>query len=630
MPKIAVLSQHIINKIAAGEVIERPASVVKELLENSLDAGATRVQIDIEDGGKKLIRITDNGCGMEAADLALAVTPHATSKIASDDDLFSINTLGFRGEALPSIASVSHMEIISRPADTAEGARLVINGGQAEEIAPAAAAAGTTISIRNLFFNTPARRKFLRTTNTEIGHITEQFTRIAIANSHAHLTLSHNGRTLHDLPTDQPLRERIGKLFSPELTDSLIAIHREDRGIKIVGMIAPPQQSRASAQWQYLLLNGRYIRDRFVGHAIKEAYRGLMEINRSPILFLFITLPPYKVDVNVHPTKTEVRFADSNVVHSQVLAAIRDKLLGSDLRVPVKTQENDPARNDTAQREDIASRQENVRQAMADFFNKSTPAGSQHARPSTEFPIMNTDSPENIPYKQDFLSPAVSRSDRFGTSNKEYTQPETERRFDMSDSEQVVDHLSDQFLQIHNSYLVAESEDGIIIIDQHALHERLIFQQLMEQSRQGPLQSQRCLIPETLDVTEGQMDALESAKEFLENLGVLIEPFGPRTIAIQGFPMLLDKLKPAVFISDLLDLLDEQAGQVSQEQLLHKVLDMMSCRAAVKAGDKLTAPEIKNLLKQRDTVERSSNCPHGRPTTIHMSLGQLEKQFKRT
>ncbi len=612
MSVIKVLPQHLVNKIAAGEVVERPMSVVKELLENSLDAGAGRVTIDIEDGGKKLIRIADDGRGMTAEEIALAFTPHATSKIANEDDLAAIHTLGFRGEALASIASISQVEVISRPADQIEGARLVIQGGDFEPVTPAPASVGTTMSIRNLFYNTPARRKFLRTSNTEMGHITEQFIRIALAYPHAHLTLNHNGRTLHDLPADQSLRQRIADLFTAELAQDLIPIQRSDHGVEVSGLIAPPQQSRAAKQLQYVFLNGRFIRDKFIGHAIREGYRGMMEINRQPVVFIFLKLDPAEVDVNVHPTKIEVRFVNSNSVHSQVLAAIRDRLLGSDLSVPLRTK---PDADDTAQaapslddnlRDDEQHRQR-VRQAMVDFFKTNAPGSSgsapaQHStRPAGQLPqqrlIPDTerfcaDSPAPAPPEVRPLA-ADDANERLSPSSQPSARPPV------------------RFIQIHNSYLAVESPEGMIIVDQHALHERVIYEQLYAQHNSGPLPSQRALIPETIDVSPSQMAAMEEYRETLEELGVFVEQFGPRTIAIQGFPALLNKACPRTFIADLLDILVEQAGRVSREQLIHHLLDMMACKAAVKAGDHLNDDEIQALLAQREKVERAGNCPHG-------------------
>ena len=613
MPKIRLLSQHLINQIAAGEVVERPASVAKELIENSLDAGAKQITLEIEDGGKKLIKVTDDGCGMEPEDIALAVTAHATSKLQNENDLFAIKTLGFRGEALASIAVISQLEIVSRTKNRDEGFRLAVSGGQQKAAQPAAAAEGTTISVRNLFFNTPARRKFLRTTNTEMGHILEQFTRIALANTNVQMTLTHNGRLVHKLSAGQPTERRIAALFSEELAQSLIPVRREHADMKIRGLAATPRQSRAAGQWQYVFVNGRNIRDRFVNHAIKQGYQGLLEINKQPVVFLFIEMAPEMLDVNVHPAKTEVRFANSNAVHSQVVAAIRDQLLNSDLSTPLqedKTQ--DRGEND---RENQQQRQQNIRQAMSDFFKSAPPP---------PWPSQN---------RPEYSKPQQYRHDTaYASRSTEKIQPIPQTAVN---SERIAQHetLSEKqrrFIQIHDSYLVAQSDDGLIIVDQHALHERIIFQQLKELIEKGPLPSQRCLIPETVDLKAEQMAFIEKSTELLAELGIELEQFGPRTVAIQAYPTAIERVGSAKIIPDMLDIIVSRAGQISREELLHQVLDTMACKAAVKAGDRLTDSEIENLLGQLEKVERSSHCPHGRPTTIRLSKAQLEKQFKRT
>jgi len=664
MANIATLPQLLVNKIAAGEVVERPASVVKELLENSLDAGAKRVAVDIEDGGKRLIRISDDGCGIAPDQLPLAVAPHATSKIAQEADLYTIASFGFRGEALASIASVSQVDIVSRQADAIEGAALTINGGDLAPTTPAAGAPGTTITVQNLFFNTPARRKFLRRPNTEMGHISEQFTRVALANPDVHLTLSHNGRLLHELPAGASLRDRVAALFSRELAQGLLSVARRERDIEIDGLIGLPQHSRPSSQWQYVFLNGRCIRDRFISHALREAYRGLMEPSRQPVVFLFLRVPAEAVDVNVHPAKTEVRFADSNVIHSQVLAALRDRLLSTDLSATYQGSHNATARKgqsapnpqpgQSCETETPEQRRERVRRAMADFFKTSgppqntpnappaptTPTGEMTQTGPNTAPTMNSDtrpplpsaipdtSPDHAPeapaqpasqYAADHPSPAPDPSTA-PQANPAATPPAQPGELEPSK----------HYVQIHNSYLVTESDDGMVIVDQHALHERIIYERLHQQVSNGTLSSQRLLIPETVDVTANQMAAMEKAGPLLESLGVLLEPFGPRTVAVQGFPTLLERVGPAEFVGDLLDLLVAQAGKVSREQLLHELLDMMACKAAVKAGDPLTQQEIEALLAQGKNVDRASNCPHGRPTSIKLSLAQLEKQFKRT
>ncbi len=647
MPRINVLSQHLVNKIAAGEVVERPASVVKELLENSIDAGAGKITLEIEDGGKKLIRVSDDGCGMDGDDIELAYRPHATSKIKTNDDLFSICTMGFRGEAMASIASVSQMEIVSRTKDQIEGWRLACNGGDLSEKTPAAASCGTVTTVQNLFFNTPARRKFLKTNNTEMGHINEQFTRITLAHRQIHFVLIHNGRKLKDLPADQSLTQRAATLFSTELADGLIPVSRNDRGVEISGVIARPQQARSGSQWQYVFLNGRYIRDKFIGHAIREGYRGMMEINRQPITFLFIKIDPKTVDVNVHPTKIEVRFADSNVIHSQVLAAVRDKLLGSDMAVQYKgSQTSSATEPDEIQRtkEEAEERRQRVRAAMADFFKKSPVANGNQRQMNFNSGYKNN---QGVAEQVAAGGLAASHTLETTTSSPKVVQPptlntqsgpvETVETSDEPSADVAYKTGTDQpsepvgrFLQIHNSYIVEQSKEGLDIIDQHALHERALYEKLYDQLNDGPLVAQRYLIPEVIDVTPAQLAAVETHAETLKSLGVEAEQFGPGSVAVQAFPVLLEKASPGAFVSDLLDMLVIQAGRVTREELMHSILDMMACKAAVKAGDYLTEDEIKNLLAYRNIVQRSGNCPHGRPTTIKLSLNELEKLFKRT
>lgn len=646
MTTINVLSQNMVNKIAAGEVVERPASAVKEMMENSMDAGATRVAVEVEDGGKKLIRVSDNGCGMDADDVVLAFAPHATSKIVTDDDLFAIETLGFRGEALASIASISQVEIVSRPSDAIEGARLEISAGEQLPVTPASSSCGTTITIRNLFFNTPARRKFLRTANTEMGHIAEQFTRIALAHTQTHLSLTHNGRTVHDLPAGQTLQQRIGLLFSSELADALFPVNRKEHDIEITGLIAHPQQSRAGAQWQYIFLNGRHIRDRFIGHAIREAYRGMVEINRRPIVFLFLRMPPAAVDVNVHPAKTEVRFSNSNMVHSQVLAAIRDRLLSSDLTMPLRGG-NLAGPSSSHQGTDADSsgnepeHQERVRQAMADFFKSS--ASRQTAannRPAGHTPVRGVPAQDAFSKPPDSLSHSGAPVTNDASLMETPESPPPVSAGPIPTAEQYTDqHIKDEraytdeigpVLQIHNTYIVTGTEDGFVIIDQHALHERILYEELTRQLDKGPLAAQRRLIPEVVDVTAEQIAGAENHTELLAGMGITIEQFGPRSIAVQSFPVLLDKADPSEFVRDLLDLFLERAGNLSRDELIHHVLDMMACKAAVKAGDPLSDAEIRALLAQRQLIQQSGTCPHGRPTTIRLSLAELEKQFKRT
>lgn len=640
MSRIRVLPDLLVNKIAAGEVVERPASVLKELLENSVDAGATRIDVTLEDGGKQLVRVADDGGGMTEAEVTLAVAPHATSKIATVDDLFQIATMGFRGEALASIGSVSHLRIVSRVPDEPGGCEIGVTGDRIEGPKPVAASPGTTVEVRDLFFNVPARRKFLRTTNTEMGHLSEQLVRIGLAQTHVHLTCTHNGRKTQDLPAhggadaNAVLRRRIADLFGPELAEALIGIERRERGLRIFGWVAPPAQTRGTAAWQYTWLNGRFIRDRFVGHAIREAYRGLLPQGRFPVVFLFLETDPADVDVNVHPTKIEVRFRDSNLVHSQVLAALRETFLRLDLS-PGLTADGAPQRDalpgdampgsgaparDRAAwsgssptaagrlgREGLTepspSHQQQMRQALADFLRNA---------PSAE------------PRPEEYVAPAAEPD----------AQPRDDGGTIDSDQAGAPDHASSggagNAIQLHNTYLVAETEDGLIIVDQHALHERIIYQQLVARIARGKLESQRLLLAETVNVTPAETACLDAFAELIERLGLDVMPFGPTTVAVQAVPSVLNDGDVVDWVRQLLARLADKPDQDVTDEFVHELLDMMACKAAVKAGDPLTTEEIEALLAQRSTVEKASACPHGRPTTLRLTIRDLEKQFKRS
>jgi DNA mismatch repair protein MutL len=604
MGQIKVLDQNMVNMIAAGEVIERPASVVKELMENSIDAGATKITVSIEDGGRKLISVTDNGCGMDGEDLARAFEPHTTSKIKTSKDLHGISTLGFRGEALASIASVAQIRATSRMKNEAGANCIEIDCGSKGEISPASADYGTTIQVRDIFYKLPARRKFLRTANTEIGHISEQFTRIALANNDLDLTLIHNGRELYRLPEKDGIKQRIVELFpmpASEISENLIEAENNEKGLHILALMGTPGISRTSNKFQYAFLNGRFIRDKFISHAIKEAYRGLLEPNRFPVVFLFIQMPYEDYDVNVHPTKIEVRFYNANLVHSQILGALREKLLGIDLhtqaKLPIAT--SSPRRESMSQR---GHRRQEITDAMAEFFKKHRPVQTQ----------------EQFSYTSKQQLAAL----------RPLTGQITENHIKHPAPEIALEPR--KFLQIHDSFIVVQTEDGFVIIDQHALHERIIYEHLCRRIRKSKLESQKLLIPESFEVTPSGADALKNNAELLEKLGIELVPFGPKTIAIQAFPTLLAKADPLDFVQDLIDLLDHKDTNLDGERLLDEVLNMAACKAAIKAGQRLTDSEIEQLLADKVNAESSSRCPHGRPTTIKFSISDLEKQFKRT
>ncbi|MDP6634626.1 MAG: DNA mismatch repair endonuclease MutL [Phycisphaerae bacterium] len=616
---IRVLPVHLVNKIAAGEVIERPASIVKELVENSLDAGATRIEVTIEDGGKKLISVSDNGGGMDADDLAKAFVPHATSKLPSEDDLFNISTLGFRGEALASVGSISHAHIRTRRADSPDGAGFEVSasGQTVEEVRPCPSAPGTTVTVRDLFFNTPARRKFLRTANTESAHVTEQVARLALPHPHVAFLYKHNGRKVHDLPACETTRQRIGDLFGAELSDSLLSVPKRGDEMSLAALIGPPSAARGSGKWQYFFLNGRYIRDRVLSHSLREAYRGLLDPRRWPVAFVFIEVPPADVDVNVHPSKIEVRFRNSQQVHGLILAALRETLNKSNITPSASLEPNVIAELDDNLPD--TDRQDSLRQAMADFF-KSAPApqprlsfpethGSRSghaAQPATEtYPLPLNRSPD---------PPAVSYESPQPAERSKTTQPAPAAAF-----------------QIHDSYIVAQCPDGLIIVDQHALHERVIYNDLKTRLSSGGLTAQRMLIPQTLTVTAAEADLLSVNKALLGSLGIEVAPFGPDTVAIQQFPTLLAERGSGgvEFLREVLDKLGEDSS-ADTEQLIEGVLQVMACKAAIKAGQPLSTDEMESLLARRDDIDKASSCPHGRPTTLKLTLQDLDKQFKRT
>jgi len=612
MGKIAVLGDNMVNVIAAGEVVERPASVLKELLENSIDAGAKSIIVTIEDGGLELVGVSDDGSGMAAEDLAMAFQRHATSKIYREEDLERIATMGFRGEALASIAAVAQVRAVSRAADSVEASCVEIDCGVIGQVRPASGTVGTIVEVRKLFYKLPARRKFLRTANTEMKHITEHFTRIALSHCELEMTLVHNGREIFRLSRNQTARDRVRALLTDSIAEDLIEFSSREKGLRIWGLFGRPAMARTSNKYQYAFLNGRFIRDKFVSHAIQEAYRGMMEPGRFPIAFVWMEMPFDAYDVNVHPMKLEVRFYDPNLVHSQIMGAMRERLMSLDLDVtgtlPGATHHTGVLTSDDLAGED-AARRERIARAMADFFENQKAASDQRrlgftGAAKTSFPSAPRSSQAVAAPRPDADPAAVSAS----------PVPAPPRKF----------------LQVHDSYIVAETDDGFLIVDQHALHERVIYEDLCRKLAEGVLESQKLLIPETFDVTPEQADAIDANSEIMEKLGIFVEPFGPRTVAIQAFPLMLEKVAPVEFVQGLLDLVGDKELCPDPERLLHEALDMAACKAAVKAGQRLAESEIAQLLEDRDRIDRSSRCPHGRPTVIKMSLAELEKQFKRT
>ena len=609
--RIQQLSQSLVNRIAAGEVIERPAAVVKELVENALDAGATHIHIDVEDGGRELIRVIDNGRGIDPADLPLAFASHATSKLVSDEDLFRINTMGFRGEALASIGSVSHSRILSRATDSDTAYEIFNRGGALSDAQAAAGNCGTVVEVRNLFFNTPARRKFIKGAATEYGHISDMIMRLALPHAAVSFKLTHNNRSTLTLPCTTA-EDRLLAGWPDDFRDSRLAVDFRDAEIRLRGIIGLPELARPTGKYQFLYLNGRHIRDKYIQHALREAFRGLTEPGRYPAGILLLEMPAGDVDVNVHPTKTEVRFRDGGRIHGLVLSGVREKLLGSDLTpsaVPMRVDGPEIPRQD-------------LREQLASFFRQGPVA------PTGEVSTFSAGPSTHLSEQRSTFD--VQRPAMNGGQSSQVDSAVGSSTLDGGRSTEVLKDNRAPAIQLHNSYLVAQSDDGMIIIDQHALHERIMYEELLARVTRGPLESQRMLIPQVVPASSRQIALLEPIREMLERLGIEVTSFGPGSVAVQSFPSFLEKLDPAEFVTDLLERGEQELMDLHGEELLHEILDMMSCKAAVKAGDPLTPAEIEALLSRRELVERSSNCPHGRPTTLRLSLRDLDKQFKRT
>ena len=634
---IQQLPSSVINKIAAGEVIERPASVVKELLENSVDAGATHIEVTIEQGGIELIRIVDNGSGIPRDELTLAVTSHATSKIVDADDLFRVGTFGFRGEALASICEVSQAMIRSKTENQECGFELLINGGHHEPIAPCGGTTGTTMEIRQLFYNTPVRQKFLRTPQTEKGHIAEAFARVALANPQIAMTLTHNTTVVHHLPATESWRERISAFFGAEISDNLISVSDTDGAVQVSGFVVDPSVSRSNNRMQYLFLNRRYIRDRSLQHALSESYRGLLMVGRYPACFLRLAMPPEDVDVNVHPAKLEVRFRNGGQIYKQLLSTIRNRFLTTDLTAKGQLGRRDGGQIATAVgNNDSMHSTESGSAAVAIQDRLTFPpatsaanfAGSPVApRTSVGFgpPSIPGSNAEFRPYPD---GPSVAGS--MPAESAAYSSnplPPVSSATGVATGEAPVQRML--ALQVHNTYLISETEEGMVIIDQHALHERIIYEQLRDRILGGDLESQRLLVPEPVTLPPAEAAAVLDAADTLARIGIAVEPFGGDTVLVSSYPAMLANHNPADMLKSVVEKIVDEAGTPEERDVIDELLHMISCKAAVKAGDRLSPEEITSLLEHRELCQDAHHCPHGRPTSLVFSRQELDKRFKR-
>jgi DNA mismatch repair protein MutL len=626
MGVIRQLTASVINQIAAGEVVERPASVVKELLENAIDAGATRVDVTVERGGKDLIRVADNGQGMAPDDLPMAFQPHATSKLFEAEDLSRIRTLGFRGEALAAIAEVSKVRCQTRQEEAEAGSEISIDAGVASPVRACGCPVGTVIEVRHLFYNTPVRRTYLKSDSTEAGHVIEMFTRIALAYPTVHLTFRSGGKVLHDLPAVTGVKERIGVFFGRELADSLLWVESQYDQTHLWGYVAHPSQSRSSTKTQFLFLGGRYVRDRSLGHALSEAFRGLLMVGRSPVAFLHLEVPPEEVDVNVHPTKVEVRFRDGQKIYSQLLATLRQTFLASDLHSRLQVPPvADPANPAPAPAPFAFEERPSDRQEVASWFTpRETPSFQTFPAPGYAGGPVGSDWGRGVPPPAP-SKPAVDFDEFAPPPASEPSGPAPEpspRAFDVRD-------LPVKALQVHDSYLVAETPDGMVVIDQHALHERILYEELRLRIERGGVESQRLLVPEPVDLEPSEVAAVLERREALAQLGLEVESFGGDTILVSSVPAMLPGVPPERLLRDLADHFRSNPLPPTRDGVLEDVLSMIACKAAVKAGQKLAPDEVTALLERRHLVSDAHHCPHGRPTALVFTKSELERQFGR-
>ncbi|PTY35919.1 DNA mismatch repair protein MutL [Saccharospirillum sp. MSK14-1] len=617
MKRIQILTPRLANQIAAGEVVERPASVIKELLENSLDAGANRIDVEIEAGGVKLMRVRDNGGGIGRDDLPLALARHATSKIHNLDDLEAVSSLGFRGEALASVASVARLLLTSKPADQDQAWQVNTHGQDMDtEISPAAHTDGTSVEVRDLFFNTPARRKFLRTEKTEFNHLEEVIKRQALARFDVGFALRHNNRTIHSLraaTTQAEQERRVAQLLSADFMNNALVIDVEAAGLRLTGWVGLPTFSRSMPDMQYFFVNGRVVRDKVIGHAVKQAYRDVLYHGRHPCFVLYLSLDPAGVDVNVHPTKHEVRFRDQRLVHDFLFRQLHRVL--ADVRPDAN---NDPVMARTPQ------------PAPATGLEAGEFAGQQRMDMSPQA------------YSSSSFAPQANRSessvnDQIGFYQSLQSNPQPGARLDglalntppLPEAVDDVPPLGFAVAQLHGIYILSQSRLGLIVVDMHAAHERITYERMKTQYDQQGVQAQPVLVPQKLSVSEREADTAEEFANLLAQFGLVIERLGPEALIVRQTPVYLQQAEVEPLVRSVLA--DFMVHDTSDAIIARRdeILSTMACHGSVRANRKLTIPEMNALLRDMERTERSGQCNHGRPTWTQLSLDELDKLFLR-
>ena len=630
MKRIEVLSPRLANQIAAGEVVERPANVVKELVENSLDAGATRIEVDVEQGGVKLIRIRDNGFGIEKDDLPLSLSRHATSKIKDLDDLESVQSLGFRGEALASIASVSRLVLSSHEQESEEAWQVQAEGrDMATEVKPCAHPVGTTIEMRDLFFNTPARRKFLRTEKTEFNHLEEVVKRMALSRYDVSFQLRHNQKVIHSLrpcTSEFDKEKRVASLLNAQFMQEAVSIEMEGAGLRLWGWVGLPTFSRSQADMQYFFVNGRIVRDKLVAHAIRQAYQDVLYHGRHSAFVLYLELDAALVDVNVHPTKHEVRFRDGRLVHDFLFRSLH-KALGE-----VRPEAPEPDAN--------LHSQPQVSGIAAGEFSGQNNIQLQQAQ-ATGNPWQNNYAPQTIQpgqvqeqmnsYGQLHQGGPVNEGSQIGSP---FSQPMPSNSvmptMDVNGAgDKVIPPLGYAIAQLHGVFILSQSEHGLIVVDMHAAHERITYERLKVAYDEQGIASQPLLVPETIHVSQEQADIAEQQEQELSKLGFQLERLGPESLVIRQMPVLLRSANSEALVVKVLEDYRQHGGSRHMTEFRNEVLSSMACHGSVRANRQLTIAEMNGLLRDMEITERSGQCNHGRPTWTQLSMKELDKLFMR-
>lgn len=615
MSVIHLLDNNLINKIAAGEVVERPASVVKELVENSIDAGATSITIEIKEGGIDLIKITDNGNGIGREDIPVAFMRHATSKLSKAEDLEDILTLGFRGEALSSIASVAQIEMITKTKDDETGYKFIIHGGTVMSECEVGANNGTVITMQNLFYNTPARRKFLKKPSTEAGYISEVVNRIALGHPHIAFKYINNGNTIISTSGNNDIKAAVLYVYGKEMASKMLELNYEKNGFKLTGLIAKPELSRGNRNYENFFINGRYIRSETVRTAVEDAYKGKLTIGKFPVFILNLVVPPNTVDVNVHPTKLEVRFSDENLIYDIMFSAVDKVLSGVNLIPTVTWDKPKPVKCEPVFQIDI-DEFEKLKESKKAPLSERTPVPDMNKMVLRESYEINKE--DN---KLEEKLPKVEEKGYIADEVKKFIHPPVETKKPFFSNYKIIG-------QIFNTYWIIEQNNNMYLIDQHAAHERVLYEEFTANFKAEKPMSQVLISPVAINLNEKEKEVLLDNMELLESFGFEIEEFGIRTYALRAVPYIFDEPGNVSFFMDIIDMLSERNINNIYDTK-YDAIATISCKAAVKGNDKLSYSEAQELINKILKLENPFTCPHGRPTVIEMSRYELEKKFKR-